>query len=398
MTGVATASEAAYRATLHSGGRYGELGLTGLEIAAGQTYGDEPAEPLPPPAGPARDALADVLEEALRRPPCLVAFSGGRDSSTLLAVAADTARRRGLEPPIPATHRFPDVSSSDERDWQELVVRHLGLDDWLVLQPGDTLDVVGPVATATIARHGPMPHPNAHFLVPLAERARGGTLISGLDGDGVLGGYRWSRLGALARGARPRPRDLVKAAHFAAPGAVQRAVAPRLEPVRLPWLAAGAERELARRRAREVIVCPRRFDDFVDWVRRRRHLVLAARQHSLIAADAGTRIVRPFLDPRFLSAYASEGGARGFGDRTATVGALAGDLLPERLVARPTKASFGGVFMGERARALAAAWDGDGIDPALVDADVLRAEWRRPEIPFRSAGLIQWLWLRERSA
>ena len=54
-----------------------------------------------------RAALEAVVLRALLRPPCLVSFSGGRDSSLVLAIASDVARRHGLPLPVPATNRFP---------------------------------------------------------------------------------------------------------------------------------------------------------------------------------------------------------------------------------------------------------------------------------------------------
>ena len=51
---------------------------------------------------------------ALRRPPCLVSFSGGLDSSALLAVATAVARREGLDDPVPATLVVPGSPESDE--------------------------------------------------------------------------------------------------------------------------------------------------------------------------------------------------------------------------------------------------------------------------------------------
>jgi hypothetical protein len=61
-----------------------------------------------------RAALEAAVLPALRRSPCLVSFSGGRDSSAVLAVAASVARREGLPLPIPATNRFPGARLTDE--------------------------------------------------------------------------------------------------------------------------------------------------------------------------------------------------------------------------------------------------------------------------------------------
>ena len=78
-----------------------------------------------------REALERAILPALLRPPCLVSFSGGRDSAAVLAVATALARREGLPAPIPATNVFPAADDSDETAWQELIVRHLGLSEWV---------------------------------------------------------------------------------------------------------------------------------------------------------------------------------------------------------------------------------------------------------------------------
>lgn len=107
--------------------------LNRLEIASGLVFGLAPPERLPSAreAGTPLEALERSIMPALLRPPCLVSFSGGRDSSTILALAVRLARREGLELPIPATNRFPSAAQSDDVEWQERVVVHLGLTDWV---------------------------------------------------------------------------------------------------------------------------------------------------------------------------------------------------------------------------------------------------------------------------
>ena len=63
-------------------------------------------------AGSPREAMERVLREALQRAPCIVAFSGGRDSSAVLALAVDLARREGLQEPLPVTRRFLNAPMS----------------------------------------------------------------------------------------------------------------------------------------------------------------------------------------------------------------------------------------------------------------------------------------------
>lgn len=63
------------------------------------------------------------MSDYLGRPPCLLAFSGGRDSSALLAVAVSVAHREGLPLPIPLI--YPGVAGTDESSWQYMILDHL---------------------------------------------------------------------------------------------------------------------------------------------------------------------------------------------------------------------------------------------------------------------------------
>jgi hypothetical protein len=121
------------------------------EITWGYLVGNDGTLPAPtePPPTP-RAALEEALLPLVTRPPCGVAFSGGRDSSLVLAIATRLARMHGVPDPVPITRRFPTVAAADETDWQELVVRHLGLREWERIEFHDELDIVGPLAQ----RHG----------------------------------------------------------------------------------------------------------------------------------------------------------------------------------------------------------------------------------------------------
>ncbi|MGH3092626.1 MAG: hypothetical protein ACRDOG_09935, partial [Gaiellaceae bacterium] len=74
----------------------GAVGLSPLEIAAGVVFGSERRRSLPRTRRSPRHSLEDAVRPALLRPPCAVSFSGGRDSSLVLAVAAHVARSDGL--------------------------------------------------------------------------------------------------------------------------------------------------------------------------------------------------------------------------------------------------------------------------------------------------------------
>ena len=177
-----------------------------------------------------------------------MSFSGGRDSSLVLAAAANAARREGLALPVPVTNRFASVAHSHESDWQELLVAKLGLTDWVRLELSDELDVVGELATRGLRRHGLLWPFNAHFHAPLLELASGGSLLTGIGGDELLGSSRWAHpLAVLSGSVRPRPRDVARLGLMAAPPRLRAAGAGPPRPGSVP-LAAPGGRPCARAR------------------------------------------------------------------------------------------------------------------------------------------------------
>jgi asparagine synthetase B (glutamine-hydrolysing) len=376
-------------------------GVSPLEASAGFALGWERGgrirygEPRSPLA-----ALELAVEPHVLRGPCMVAFSGGRDSSLVLAAAVRAAARLGAEPPVPVSVRYPGRPETDEREWQELVVHHLGVDDWLRIEVGDDLDVVGPLAQRALAAEGPLFPANSYTTLPLLEPAAGGSLLFGLGGDELLGRLRWAHLyDLLARRRRPDRRDPGRLAATVLPGALRARIAPATGSVagELAWLRPAAQAELRRREQRDAA-------EPVLWaraVRRAAHhrgLVLSAGLLRRLCERESVTAGIPLLDPLFVGALARAGGPTGFGSRTAAMSAIAGDALPRALIERRTKAGFNRAFFASYSRTFAENWSGGGVDESLVDPEALRAEWLRPVPDFRTAMLLQAAWLDQRRA
>ena len=368
--------------------------LSPLELAAGVPLPERPElMSLEQSALSPRAALEQAVLPALRREPCVVSFSGGCDSSLVLGAAVDAARRHGLPLPVPLTIRVRDDAASDEREWQELVVRHLRLSEWLTLETDEDLDCIGELAQSVLLRHGVLWPANAHFHIPQLEHAAGGSLVTGIGGDEIFGPSGWEALRlVLARKRRPTPRDALRMAAALAPVAVRaRIVAHRAE-LELDWLQPAARREvvaaLARGAASEPVGWRRRF----EWLLGQRPLQLGLESLDLLGGDYGAAVLHPLLDPVFVASIASLPAATRFLDRNAALETLFANLLPPALLSRRTKAVFTAPLWGEPSRSFAADWDGSGVDPELVAVEKLRRRWRVEQEPGPHT-LLQSLWL-----
>ena len=380
------------------------LGPTGLpvvpavDVLAGHPGGLDPAVELPWGADPLA-ALRAALRPALRCSPCIVAFSGGRDSSLVLAVAADTAARDGLPAPVACTLRYPGDTAAEESDWQELMIAHLhrhGRDvEWIRRDVTDELDLIGPLTVPVLSGHGgPTFPPAIGPTVLLSGVARDGALVTGNFGDEVLGDHRAATLRAVwrRRGRGMTAADRRTTALAAAPAPVRRALLRRrITPH--PWLRTPAREAVVEQHVRDVAARPACWDASVRATLRPRAVRIGALTRAQVAAWTDCALVEPLGAPGFVAALARYGGRWGRLGRTAATRALGGPLIPPEIAGRRTKAHFNGSRFGAATRHFAASWSGAGVDPGLVDVEELRHAWLCPVPPAASAMLLQQAWL-----
>ena len=141
-----------------------------------------------PPSGPTPRALLEqILAEELSRQTCFVSFSGGRDSSGLLAVALNVARRQGLPEPVALTLRYSENSDTEESAWQRLVVDHLRPKAWEIVEVApDAAEFWARPGVASLRANGLLWPPALHLETGWMGRASGATVITGEGGDEIL--------------------------------------------------------------------------------------------------------------------------------------------------------------------------------------------------------------------
>ena len=341
-----------------------------------------------------------MLLRALQHPPCLVSFSGGLDSSALLTVATAVARRAGLDDPVPATLVFPGSPESDEREWQEKVLGHLRLQDWVRLSFADELDAVGPVARRVLSRHGLLWPFNLHFHLPIVEAAAGGTVITGFGGDEL--GRSTAALSAERALARQQVRGARGLAHLLyrlSPSPVQR----MRELVRRRDLAAEFPYLTANARVRLRLALAGEHSQPFGWGRllrrwwwRTRYVQLCRTNFAIMAAAEGVAMVHPFVSPELLRSLGEAGRFAGLGDRRQLLDHLTRGRLPRELMARTTKAVYSVPLWTETATRFAREWSGRGLDESLVDPEAVRASWLSEARSVMSTTLLQAAWLADR--
>jgi hypothetical protein len=364
------------------------------EIALGAAF--EPSVLHPAPvvrrsSRPPVEVLGELLLGLLARSRVAIAFSGGIDSSGLLCLASEIARANGLAQPVAVTARFPASPTTDESTWQELVVAHLGIDDWVKVEFADECDVLGVEAQAGLRRYGVRWPPLAHAEVPLMRAVPGCTYVMGNGGDELTFPTRAGVAQLVAHGTVRRDRKAVRA--LAADLRPQFDWWPgRAGPVFPAWL-----RPEARRRLREMVHGHpyRRLFRWAPTIANRTTAPWAARGHATMvqsAADVGVELVQPLTDAAVIGSMLFAGGRWGFPDRATAAATLFGPSVPLAIRRRCDKVDFTDAYIAGPSRRFMAGWDGGGVPTDLVDPDVLGAAWRTANPPYSSIPLLQHAW------
>jgi asparagine synthetase B (glutamine-hydrolysing) len=371
--------------------------MTPFETAVGWLPGySQSSWPRTPTENPVA-ALEEIILTALVRHPCVVAFSGGRDSSAVLAVAVHVARREGLPDPIPCSYVFPGQAAMDESAWQEAVVRHLRVADWERIVINDEHDIVGPYARKVLADLGPIFPPAAHTRELINARACGGAVLTGEGGDEVLGSKRsWVLANVVARRGLVRSRAHMHAAVSLLPAMVRRRRAANALTGSRPWLRPDAADRWRRTAAADEAGEPLDYRAATRRVLDSRALQKGLLTLELVAARHDVTLVHPLLDRRFVAAWTAAVGRLGPVSRTVAMRTLFSGVLPDDVLGRRSKAVFNGAAVHRHARAFAEAWDGHGVDHDLVDPERLRGEWLSDVPHAGSLALMQHAYLAQR--
>jgi Asparagine synthase len=346
-----------------------------------------------------RAAFEDVLRRALRRPPCVISFSGGRDSSAILALAVDVARREGLPLPIPATLEFPGSAAADEREWQALVLGRLGLDraDWLRFAFTDELDAVGPAATEVLLAHGLVWPFNLHFHLPIIKAAQGGSLVTGFAGDEVARSSTAVHAARLiARRRLERPRDAAYLAYRALPPQARyvKELMHARDARAATWLTAEGRVHLRSALAADTVARPLGWGRLLRrWMWRSRYFRVCVENFAVVGRGFDVGVHHPFAEAAVLQAFAEAGPFAGLGGRHEILRMLTGDLLPDEVIQRRSKGGYTDPLWTETAIRFAREWSGRGLEGLPVRPDAVRAAWLRDDRTLLTTTLLQAAWL-----
>ncbi|MGC0142896.1 asparagine synthase-related protein [Pseudactinotalea sp. Z1732] len=344
------------------------------------------------------EALKSTIERAADGRVVYVTFSGGRDSSGILAAAVSLAQERRIPAAVPFTYVYPGLDESDETEWQELVVKHLGVQDWMRLEVVDgENEYLGPRGSQSLLRRGLVFPAAAHLWADMFERTAGGLVLTGEGGDDVFLPKRASALVAGVRG-RFRPGSPRREALWSlAPERVRRRRARGASMLDMPWLTDSARREFLSDALRDQVHEPLSLRGGLEVLCSARFRGAYGQTMTTIAAEYGSVVADPFWHPQFLASYSRHAPYFGYADRTEAMTAVFGRVLPGEVLSRASKARFNTAYFGRSTREFARDWNGTGVDSELVDVEKLRQAWLADLVPALVVLLLQQAWLAQQT-
>lgn len=362
-----------------------------LEVASGLMLGRQPGaqalDPREDHSASVVEAISAVARRALQHPPTFVSFSGGRDSSAVLAIALRVARAEGHQEPIPITMDFPDPHAQEEQ-WQRVVLDSLGIDGKSErVAVGPDLDLLGQSAYDCFTKIGLVFPANTYLHTPVFRIAKGGSLLTGIGGDELLGSGTSGIIRIVADRRRPHRADLK---HIVADAFPRLTLGTRFNPgdtAGRSWLTDDALARVRSMERRELL--PRRWHALLRQYVTTRYYAAVSQALTSLGAAHSVRVLNPFYDRAVVAACAAHFGWQGYADRTEAMRQLFGEILPPATIARSSKASFDRSVWGELTREFTQTWTGQSQFERLLRPDALREQWAKPAPHFGVALLTQ---------
>jgi asparagine synthase (glutamine-hydrolysing) len=373
-----------------------DLDLTRFGMPLAPRSPPVPVEPNSvPPVAALQRAIARELSDGS---PCYVAFSGGCDSSLVLSAATVACRAMGVADPVPVTYRYAD-EQSDERDFQELVVRRLGLQEWVKFDFGIEADFLSPDTCAELTTMGPLWPPAPLTRARALRTLDSGVWLTGEGGDAVLGPRRLSHLDVAIgmwsrRPAHPPVRRLRRGLLELAPRPLRgrSATAACVRSYGAEWLHPDLRQDYLRRVGELDASEPLRPSLWFGHYLARPHVTIGHASLQAFKARFGLRWVAPLVDQEFLGSLRGGLGWRDYRGRRHLLRSFFSELLPDEIIERRSKATFNTALFGPYTRAFAARWEGTGA-PAGVDAEWLKQHWVSDAVSAGTAPLLHHVWL-----